>query len=150
MQHHVSHVFKVKCSAKDRNYSHGWITSVQIHLVGLLFCRFAELSKFHILLCHTISTHQQEVFEWIFNGKLTQFWQSNTRHTVTKQAKAMFWHLRIVSQIVWIRVCFLCRGKESRARTTSGPGDRIAPNMLSFSFLYPPPPPPTSSSLHNP
>lgn len=44
----------------------------------------------------------------------------------------MFWHLHIVSQIVWIRVCFLYRGKESRARTTSGPGDRTAPNMSFF------------------
>lgn len=49
-----------------------------------------------------------------------------------KQAKAVFWHLLRASQIVWIRVCFLCRGKKSRARTTSGPGDRVAPNMTSL------------------
>lgn len=66
-----------------------------------------------------------------------------------KQAKAMFWHLLIAAQIVWIRVCFLCRGKKSRARTTSGPGDRITPNMavLHIIFFFPSPFPLLS---HNP
>lgn len=45
----------------------------------------------------------------------------------------MFWHLHI-SPIVWIRVCFLCREKESRART-SGPGDRITLNIFFFIFF---------------
>lgn len=83
-----------------------------------------------VILFKPISTKSLNRFSM---AKLTQFWQSNTSHTVTKQAKAMFWHLHIVSQIVWIRVCFLCRGKKSRARTTSGPSDRIT---LKYAFLF--------------
>lgn len=98
------------------------------YMFKLVEMQWRAKSELHILWSRTVSAHQLDAFEWIFNSKLTQFWQSNTRHTVTEQVKAMFWHWHIF-QIVWIRVCFLCRGKESRARTTSGPGDRITPNV---------------------
>lgn len=105
------------------------------------FAACAALSKFHILLWHAISTHQREVFERIFNGKLTQFWQSNTRHTVTKASRSYVLALaHSFLKLSWIRVCFLCRGMESRARTTSGPGDRKRSEHGFLIYLSRPPP----------
>lgn len=112
------------------------------HSFRCSFCFVActALSKFHFLLCHAISTHQREVFEWIFNGKLTQFWQSNTRHTVTKASRSYALALaHSFLKLSWIRVCFLCRGMESRARTTSGPGDRKRSEHGCLIYLSPSP-----------
>lgn len=110
------------------------------------FAACAALSKFHILLWHAISTHQREVFERIFNGKLTQFWQSNTSHTVTKASRSYVLALaHSFLKLSWIRVCFLCRGMESRARTTSGPGDRKRSEHGFLIYLSRPPPPPLPS-----
>lgn len=114
------------------------------HSFRCSFCFVActALSKFHFLLCHAISTHQREVFEWIFNGKLTQFWQSNTRHTVTKASRSYALALaHSFLKLSWIRVCFLCRGMESRARTTSGPGDRKRSEHGCLIYLSPSPNP---------